>query len=90
MNSTRNTVGEFVEWREKTEEFGENRANDESGEKIPKEEIYDAEFGRTAAFPGNAGVSEKGDKSSNEIRNEAIEPQEVIIFQDDASDESVD
>lgn len=90
MNGTSDTVGEFVEWREETEEFGENRANDEGGKKIPKEEVNDAEFGWATAFPGDAGVSKISNEGGNEIRNKAVEPQKVIILQDDASDESVD
>ena len=75
MNGARNAMCEFVERGEEAEKLGKDRADDKRGNKIPDEEIDDSDFGRTTFFPSNAGMSKVSDKSSNNVRDEAVEPE---------------
>ncbi len=71
MDCARNIVGELVERSNEPEKFGEERTDDECGEKIPKEEIDDTGPGRAALFPSNAGMGKIGNEHGNGIGNSA-------------------
>ena len=75
MNGTRNAVREFVERGEEAEKLGKDGTDDKRGNEIPDEEIDDSDFGRTTFFPGNTRMSKVSDKSSNNVRDEAVEPE---------------
>lgn len=47
---------EFIEGINEGEEPSKKWTNNESGDKIPKEEAYDTGFGGVAVFPGDFGV----------------------------------
>lgn len=73
-----NTVGEFVERTSEAEEPSKEGADGESGESVPEEEHQDAAFCDGAFLPGDFGMHKVGEDGGEGVRDDAVEPEEVV------------
>lgn len=86
MNGGGNVEGKFVNWSDKTEEPSEERADNEGGKEIPSKKHSYAVFGDRAFLPSDAGMKKIGEKSSSNIRDDAIEPEKIVVAKNAGKD----
>ena len=72
MNCGRDIEDEFIKWGDELEKPGEEWANKERSDNIPKEKINDAELAGAVFFPGDTWMHKIGEEGSEEIGNETI------------------
>lgn len=82
-------MSEFINWRDEAKKPSKKWADEESGEKIPKEKHENAVLGDGAFLPSDFGMEKIGKDGSKNVRNNTIEPEEFVVAGDDASKKSV-
>ncbi len=83
MYGAGDTVGEFVEWSEETEELGKTWCNGDGKHCIPNKKSDDGMFGDSTFFPGNSRMSKVGNNGSDGGGDKIRKPDEIVIFDDE-------
>ena len=80
MDGSTDIVGKFVEGGKEAKKLSEPGADGNGEDGIPDEEFYDRCFGDIAFFPGDFGMKDVGDEDSGGSTDEAGEPEEIVVF----------
>lgn len=89
MDGFANVKSEFVEWSQMTKKLSEPRTNGDGEESVPDEESDDGVFGDVAFFPGDFGMRDVGDDGGDGGRNKGGEPEEVVILNNEISQNGI-
>lgn len=89
MECRGNLVSKIVNWGEVAKKLSEG-GTDGNKKSVPDEKFDDGEFGNFAFFPGNFGVEEISDDSSNRGGNKGGKPDEVVVFDDEIGNNRIE
>lgn len=90
MNGGSDAESKIIKRGEDTEKLSEGRANDNGEQSVPNEKSDDGRFGNVAFLPSDFGMSEKGNDGSNDSGNEAGEPNQIVVFDDEIGKNGVE
>lgn len=80
----------MIEWGDEPKHPSKCWGDDGASDAVPDEEHDDVVPSNGATFPGDAGMGEVGDNGGDGVRDDAVDPKEVVVFEEDASEESVE
>lgn len=90
MEGRKDVVGELVNWSEEAKKLSEGGADGDGEASVPDEELDNGGLSDLALFPGNAGMEKVGDEGSNHGANEAGEPEEIVVSDDEVCKDGVE
>ena len=85
MNTLRNAEYEFVNMSDEAKEPSKEWANNKTGDSVPDEKHQNAMVGDGALFPGNFGMKDIGQNSGKGVRNDSVEPKQLIGIKNNTS-----
>ena len=62
--------------------MGKSRTDSYGKDGVPNEKFIDGGFGDVALFPGDFGVENIGNDSSNSSRDESGKPEKIVVVND--------